>query len=85
MYHHLPILRERANGDDFTKNILTNTHSVSKSYLKMPPFNDVRNMVYTQAIRQPSLPDADLSGKTYAITGANAGLGFETVIFVSRN
>jgi retinol dehydrogenase-12 len=43
----------------------------------MPTFADVRQFLYGQTFGKPTLPDADLSGKTIVITGANTGLGLD--------
>ena len=38
---------------------------------------DILRMNVGQILQTPQLPQADLSGRTIIITGANTGLGFE--------
>jgi hypothetical protein len=43
----------------------------------MPAFTDITQFLTGNAFGRPSLVRAKLTGKTYIVTGANTGLGFE--------
>ncbi|OAQ98090.1 hypothetical protein LLEC1_06709 [Akanthomyces lecanii] len=43
----------------------------------MPTFNDITSFLSGQLLGQLLVPDIDLSGQTFVVTGANTGLGFE--------
>ncbi|KAK4497251.1 hypothetical protein PRZ48_011701 [Zasmidium cellare] len=42
-----------------------------------PPFSEIASMVGGQVFSTVPVPEADFSGKTVIVTGANSGLGFE--------
>ncbi|TQS32134.1 hypothetical protein Golomagni_07560, partial [Golovinomyces magnicellulatus] len=46
---------------------------------KMPTFNDITTFLGGQIFGQMSIPEVDLSNKTFVVTGANTGLGLECV------
>jgi hypothetical protein len=42
-----------------------------------PTFSDFRQTFFGQMFGKQVLPEVDLTGKTFVITGGNSGLGFE--------
>jgi retinol dehydrogenase-12 len=45
----------------------------------MPTVSDVMAYLGGQTFGSTILPDVDLVGRTYIVTGANTGLGFDAV------
>lgn len=43
----------------------------------MPTFNDITTFLGGQLLGQLVVPEIDLSGQTFVVTGANTGLGLE--------
>ncbi|KAI1339328.1 NAD(P)-binding protein [Xylariaceae sp. FL0016] len=50
----------------------------------MPTYAEIKSMVVGQAFGSTHVPQTDLSGKTFIVTGSNTGLGLEAAMHLAR-